>query len=209
MKTKINIKISSILCLFIISSFSVIGCKEDSETINEPKEENLPTVDNYPIISTNQTIFYNNTSEISEPSVGEAFYGQDANYSKNELNYVDNGDGTVTDMVTGLMWSQSADMDGDGDIDADDKMSLAEAKAGASSFDLGGYDDWRLPTIKELYSLIIFSGEDPSGYEGTSTSGLVPFINTDFFDFAYGDTDAGERIIDAQYASATEYVDYT
>lgn len=35
---------------------------------------------------------------------------------------------------------------------------------------------------------------------------IVPFIDTDYFDFAYGDTSAGERIIDSQYASRTLYV---
>ncbi|MBL1214363.1 MAG: DUF1566 domain-containing protein [Ignavibacteriae bacterium] len=86
-------------------------------------------------------------------------------------------------------------------------MTFSEAVAGAAAFNLAGHDDWRLPTIKELYSLIIFSGIDPSGYEGTATEGLVPFINTDYFDFAYGDTDAGERIIDAQFATSSMYVD--
>jgi hypothetical protein len=121
--------------------------------------------------------------------------------------YKDNGDGTITDMVTGLMWSQSPDMNGDGDIDVDDEMTADQAADFASVYKAGGYTDWRLPTIKELYSLIIFSGVDPSGYEGTTTDGLVPFIDTDYFDFAYGDTEAGERIIDAQYATTSMYVD--
>ncbi|UCE58889.1 MAG: DUF1566 domain-containing protein [Phycisphaerales bacterium] len=34
----------------------------------------------------------------------------------------------------------------------------------------------------------------------------MPFIDTDYFDFVYGDESAGERIIDAQYWSSTEYV---
>ncbi|MBN1482010.1 hypothetical protein EH223_06765 [candidate division KSB1 bacterium] len=38
---------------------------------------------------------------------------------------------------------------------------------------------------------------------------LTPFIDTSYFDFAYGDANAGERIIDAQFASATLYVGRT
>ena len=49
-------------------------------------------------------------------------------------------------------------------------------------------------------------GFDVSGYSGSDTSSLVPFIDTDYFEFGYGDTDAGERIIDAQFASSTLYV---
>ena len=192
-----------LLLLFVLI---FIACAE-STTAVDPQEEttknNLPVISGYPIVSTAQSKSYNNSNEISLPSTGELFFGQDANYSKNEPKYQDNGDGTVTDLVTGLMWSQSLDMDGDGDIDANDKMTYSEALSGESDFDLAGYDDWRLPTIKEQYSLILFSGVDPSGYEGTATDGLVPFIDTEYFDFAYGDTDARERIIDSQYASTS------
>lgn len=197
---------------FLVVAFITISSAcdkdEDSITTNE-KTDNLPDISGYPIVGTNQTLFYDNYSEITTPLAGEVFYGQDAQYKSTTPEYVDNGDGTITDMVTGLMWSQTPDLDGDGDIDASDKLTYDEAVSSAHGFNLAGYNDWRLPTIKELYSLIIFSGKDPSGYEGTSTSGLVPFINTDYFDFAYGDTDAGERIIDAQFATTTKYVDYT
>jgi len=196
-----------ILSALIITVTS--ACNKDDEVIADDGNGNLPEISGYPIVGTNQTVFYNNTTTITSPAVGDSFYGQNANYLGNQPLYVDNGDGTVTDMVTGLMWQQSPDTDGDGDIDANDKLTYAEAVAGADTFNLGGYDDWRLPTIKEQYSLILFSGVDPSGYEGTNTGGLIPFIDTEYFDFAYGDTDAGERIIDSQYASSTKYVDLT
>lgn len=161
--------------------------------------------DNYIIVDTGQNKCFNNQQSISFPSPGEAFYGQDAQFKGNQPQYQDNGDGTITDLVTGLMWQKSADMDGDGDIDAADKVTYEEAFAGASTFNLGGYADWRLPTIKELYSLILFSGVDPSGWRGSDTDRLAPFIDTKCFDFAYGDQSAGERIIDAQYVSITKY----
>lgn len=195
--------------IFTLLISSLIACGESSIAVDvdDDTKDNSPDISGYPVVSTNQTDFYDNNNVISAPGATEAFYGQDAQYTKNEPQYEDNGDGTVTDMVTGLMWAQSPDMDDDGDIDAADKMTYDDAVSGAEDFDLAGYDDWRLPTIKEQYSLILFSGLDPSGYEGTSTDGLVPFINTDYFDFAYGDTDSGERIIDSQYASSNMYVD--
>jgi hypothetical protein len=166
----------------------------------------------YTIVDTGQLACYDNRGEtFAYPAAGESFYGQDAQHDGHQPSYTDNGDGTVTDNVTGLMWQQSPDSDGDGDgnIGAADKLSYDEAVNRADTLSLGGYTDWRLPTIKELYSLIDFSGTDPSGYEGKDTSGLVPFINTDCFDFAYGDIEAGERMIDAQYASATLYAGST
>jgi Protein of unknown function (DUF1566) len=215
MKTKgKNIrKIKSLLVMLYTATIVLAACDKDDDTTTEDaindNDGTTETIAGYPIVSTNQTTFYNNTIEIFSPSNGDVFYGQDANYTRNEASYQDNNDGTITDLVTGLMWSQSPDMDGDGDIDANDKLSYDDAIAKAETFNLGGYDDWRLPSIKEQYSLILFSGVDPSGYEGTETSGLIPFIDTDYFDFAYGDTDAGERIIDAQYATTTKYVDLT
>ncbi len=160
----------------------------------------------YPVVDTGQTVCYSDTSEVSCPGSGEDFAGQDAQHNGNRPSYTDNANGTITDNVTGLMWQQSPDSNNDGDINASDKSTYQQAVAGASSLSLGGYNDWRLPTIKELYSLINFSGKDPSGYNGTDTAGLVPFIDTDYFDFAYGDTSAGERIIDSQWASSNLYV---
>ena len=55
-----------------------------------------------------QSRCYSNEDEIVCPEKGEAFFGQDAQYSTNPMSYTDNGDGTITDNVTGLMWEQAS-----------------------------------------------------------------------------------------------------
>ena len=163
----------------------------------------------YAIVDTGQDTCHDDTTTIAAPTPGAAFYGQDAQYAGNQPSYTASGDGlTVYDNNTGLTWQQSPDTDGNGSIDADDKLTWAELQPYPSTLNVSnyaGHSDWRLPTIKELYSLIDFRGTDPPP-EGSSTAGLVPFIDTNAFAFAYGDTGAGERIIDSQWASDTLYV---
>ncbi len=208
MKKYHNFKKIIIALSFLTFLFLTFACNEDvaSTTNNNTNPTNIT---GYPIVSTNQTTYYDSLNEITAPAKGSPFYGQNAMYVGNEPKYKNNGDGTITDLVTGLMWQQSPDKNVDGIINSSDKVTYSDAVAGALVYRLGGYSDWRLPTIKELYSLIIFSGIDPSGYEGTSTDGLTSFINTAYFKFGYGDTDVGERIIDAQFVSSTLYVDNT
>ena len=166
----------------------------------------------YPIVDSGQTQCYDAGAEIAAPALGANFYGQDAQYKGNEPSYTKSADGlTVMDNVTGLVWQQSPDTNGDGAINVADKMTWDEVqtyptKLNAKKF--AGYDDWRLPTIKEVYSLILFVGTDPNPMAPDPT-GEVPFLDTKYFAFAYGDTAAGERIIDSQYASSTLYVSKT
>ncbi len=168
------------------------------------------TPGNTTLVDTNQNDCYNaNGSTITCPAEGEDFYGQDAQFTGNIPSYTDNNDGTITDNMTDLMWQQSPDTDGDGDIDAADKLSYTQAQSYCENLSQAGHTDWVLPDIKQLYSLIDFNGTDPSGYNGNDTSGFSPFIDTNYFNFAYGDTSAGERIIDSQYASSTLYVSNT
>jgi hypothetical protein len=163
---------------------------------DEVGDGNLPDTDlSYAIVDTDQTTHYDSVAEIDWPDPGETFFGQDAEYEGYGPVYTDNGDGTVTDEVTGLMWQQ----------DPGDKVAYLDAIDDADGFDLSGYDDWRLPTVKELYSLILFSGEDPSGEMGDDTSGLVPFMDETVFGFEYGDSSAGERIIDSQWVTTSLY----
>ena len=131
----------------------------------------------YPIVDSGQILCYNATTEIDAPAPGADFYGQDAQYEGNQPSYTKSADGlTVTDNVTGLVWQQTPDTNGDGVIDVADKMTWDEAQkypATLNAKKFGGFDDWRLPTIKELYSLIDFSGTDPSRDERHDSAGLV------------------------------------
>jgi hypothetical protein len=76
--------------------------------------------------------------------------------------FTDNGDGTVTDGNTGLMWQQGEA----GYMNWEDAIICCE------DLTLAGYDGWRLPNIKELESL-------------TDASLYNPAIDTDYFPDAH------------------------
>lgn len=65
-----------------------------------------------------------------------------------ENSFVDNSDGTVTDTATWLMWQQD---------DSGAGMDWETSLAWAEDLELGGYSDWRLPNIKELYSIVDYT----------------------------------------------------
>ena len=153
------------------------------------KSEELP----YPIVDTGQTISYSDNRVISKPKAGEDYFGQDSNYTGNQPSYTDNNDGTITDNITKLMWAK----------DMGEKLSFSESVNFANNSKLGGYNDWRIPTIKELYSLIQFTGS----VKGQKA--IEMFIDTDYFNQPLGDTTKGEREIDAQTWSSTKYVGRT
>lgn len=65
---------------------------------------------------------------------------------KNAL--VDNKDGTVTDMTTGLMWQRSG---------SSRTLHIRSARnyiKNLNRYDFAGYADWRIPTMEELASLL-------------------------------------------------------
>ena len=154
------------------------------------------------IPDTGQTSCYDNQNKITCSKQSNAFYGQDSQYQSNQPTYHDNQNGTITDKVTNLMWTKEVD---------NKKVSLDEATTNAKYLKTGGYNDWRVPTVKELYSLMDFRGY--TGFSGRDSSksqapsNAIPFINTDYFDFKYGQS--SERYIDAQWLSSTKYVSTT
>jgi len=107
------------------------------------------------------------------------FYGADFSSGKSNLYHVravsgpksrekliDNGNGTVTDLSTGLMWQQAT---------APGSHSWQNALSYCEDLSLGGYTDWRLPTIKELDSIVDLKQQ-------------LPAIDIDYFP----DTDSNE-----------------
>ena len=58
--------------------------------------------------------------------------------------FVNNGDGTVTDTKTGLMWARTDNMG---------NISWHHAKLYCENIILSRYNNWRMPTIEELKTL--------------------------------------------------------
>lgn len=104
----------------------------------------------YTLPDTGQTKCYDNTQEIPCPNPGEAFYGQDAQYQGAQPAYTDNGDGTVTDLNTGLIWQQGDDQN---DYSQGKYYTWQQAVDYCAGLDLANHSDWRLPTVEELTSL--------------------------------------------------------
>jgi hypothetical protein len=70
-------------------------------------------------------------------------------YGKNDLH--DNGDGTIADRATGLMWSKADSGKG---MDWEAALAWVQAKNEENYL---GHSDWRLPNAKELQSIVDYS----------------------------------------------------
>jgi hypothetical protein len=158
-----------------------------------PQDVEQPAPQGYAIVDTAQDLCFDTAAQVDCPAAGQLFHGQDAQHEGHAPSYRDNADGTVTDLVTGLMWQQTP---------ADDKATFADAVADADGYELAGHSDWRIPSLKELYSLTDFRGR-----VGRTEADSIPYLQTEYFDFQYGQDD--ERLIDAQFVSSTQYLGTT
>src|SRR5438093_12910544 len=91
--------------------------------------------------------------------------GQDGELRKGApLAYVDEGDGTVTDVNTGLMWEK---LSHDGTAHDDhNEYTWATAVAGhvatLNALNFAGHNDWRLPNVRELQSIANYQSVNPA-----------------------------------------------
>jgi hypothetical protein len=83
----------------------------------------------------------------------------------------DNGNGTITDNLSGLMWTKNANLPGS-------KMTWYQASDFCNNLKLGGYTDWRLPEVKELESLI--NDDEPNSAAWLNSQG---FTNVQSYDY--------------------------
>jgi hypothetical protein len=120
---------------------------------------------------TGQTKCYQGVDPYNEiPCIGT---GQDGEYIINPLSFTDNGDGTVTDNNTGLMWQKDENpttynwYQSSGTYDSNYNPGSTDV---CGSLNLGAYSDWRLPTKKELITIVDYSIPYPG-----------PTINTTYF----------------------------
>ncbi len=149
-----------------------------------PETADTYTTATYTLNETGQGFCYNSDGEhIDCPAEGEAFYGQDAQYTGTAFSFTDNGDGTVTDNVTGLTWEQTPQSG---------PSSWTEAQDYCETLTLGEQDDWRMPSLKEIFSISNFS----AGW---------PYLDTTYFDLTVNDSISK----DEQYWADNYYVGKT
>ncbi len=85
-------------------------------------------------------------------------FGEDSDFNFNIPFYVDNGNGTILDTITGLFWQK---IDGG-------EMTIENAITYCDTLTLSGFTDWRLPSALESFSILNHQNVNPS-------------INTTFF----------------------------
>ncbi len=76
-----------------------------------------------------------------------------ANGAPNAESYTNNGDGTVTDNVTGLMWQRATPAG---------ELTQTQAISSCTSLNLAGHNDWRLPSTIELLSIVDYTQSQPA-----------------------------------------------
>jgi len=80
--------------------------------------------------------------------------GDDADNDGTSKSYHDPGDGTITDLLTGLMWVRE---------DSGSQINWVSALGYCNDITTGGYIDWRVPDYYELFTMADFSCNSTGG----------------------------------------------
>ncbi len=106
----------------------------------------------WPVPDSGQQTCYGNAAVIACPAEGEPFAGQDAQHAAYPMSFTDAGDGTAIDAITGLVWQREDD---------DTARTWGDAVLYCSGLPLAG-GGWRLPTSRELQSILDYGRAGPS-----------------------------------------------
>lgn len=91
---------------------------------------------------------------------GVAWSGEKGDILDNSR-FTHHNDGTITDHGTDLMWVVEPAALG---FPFDEKVIWATARDYCKTLEYAGYSDWRLPTIKELVSIVDYGARNPATY---------------------------------------------
>ena len=145
--------------------------------------------------------------DVSLPRTGQTTMhaaGDDGDLEKGvawpDPRFADNGNGTICDNLTGLMWEQAPS----GTSDWEGALSYT------NDLVLGGHSDWRLPNVNELESLINAGAANPDAW--LNSQGFSG-IQADFYwsSTTYAPTTAyawGVNMNDGYVGSGTKTVSY-
>jgi hypothetical protein len=110
------------------------------------------------ITGINTSIIDNDGIQRNVPDTGSMLnytttFGEDSDFLMNSKSYTDNSDGTITDKVTKLIWQKSTDSS---------QLNWSSADNYCTSLSLANHNDWRVPTVKELLSIVDYGALHPA-----------------------------------------------
>jgi len=126
---------------------------------------------------------YFRISDTGQTNSNTSTFGEDSDYNISPPSFFDNGDGTVKDNVTGLLWTKCSMgagylLDSTGNcIGTHTKYTWSAARNACSELTLAG-KTWHLPTISEIFSLVNFGNLEKTGMPAIDSV----FPNTEFQD---------------------------
>jgi len=156
----------SITFTILLVALTSASCFDDN-IVNIVKDENnyvrddrfdLAHTVHYPLMKTGQDIEYVSNDDFTFQAL----------YPYPDFNYSESA-GIITDTITGLSWTKCSMIE-NGIIDPDsancsgshNQYIWTEANAACRNLSYGGYNDWRLPTYSELFSLYDFGEISPA-----------------------------------------------
>lgn len=160
--------------IFTIALLSLLTMCDDAmlESIQDEVTVLISSWSYFPLSDTGQDIDTDTATEI----------GEDADHVEMPSpSFTDNGDGTVTDNVTGLVWTKCA-LGASGQVDSTESClgthgtySWQGALDACSNLDYAGSTSWHVPTITEFLSIFTFRARD------RDESAVDPVFNENHF----------------------------